>query len=74
MDKDSFNLTRPDFGKNPVVFFKEVFAELRKVTWPKQAVVIKLTLVVVGVSVLVAIYLGGLDFVFAKGIALLLKK
>lgn len=74
MDSDSFNLTRPDFGKNPIVFFKEVASELRRVTWPKKDVVIKLTLVVIGVSIIVAIYLGGLDFIFAKGIELLLKK
>ncbi len=74
MDSDSFNLTRPDFGKNPIEFFKEVRAELSKVAWPKRALVVKLTIVVIGVSVVVAIYLGGLDFVFAKGIEILLKK
>lgn len=74
MDKDSFNITRPDFGKNPIDFFKEVKTELFKVTWPKRAVVIKLTIVVIGVSVVVAIYLGGLDFVFAKTIELILRK
>lgn len=74
MDKDSFNLTRPDFGKNPLTFFKEVKTELAKVAWPKRNLVIKLTLVVIGVSVAVAIYLGGLDYTFAKGIELILKK
>lgn len=74
MDSDSFNLTRPDFGKNPVTFFKEVRTELSKVTWPKRAVVIKLTIVVIGVSLVVAIYLGGLDYIFAKGIESLIKK
>lgn len=71
---DSFNITRPDFGKNPLTFFKEVKTELSKVTWPKRPEVIKLTAVVIGVSALVGIYLGGLDFVFAKGIELILKK
>lgn len=74
MDSDSFNLTRPDFGKNPIEFFKEVRTELAKVTWPKRALVVKLTIVVIGVSVVVAVYLGGLDFVFAKAIEILLKK
>lgn len=74
MDSDSFNLTRPDFGKNPIQFFKEVKTELFKVTWPSRSTVIKLTIVVIGVSALVAVYLGGLDFIFAKGIAILLKK
>lgn len=74
MNGDSFNLTRPDFGKNPIEFFKEVRVELSKVTWPKRELVVKLTLVVIGVSVVVAAYLGGLDFVFAKGIEILLRK
>lgn len=74
MDSDSFNLTRPDFGKNPIEFFKEVRTELSKVTWPQRDLVVKLTIVVIGVSLVVAIYLGGLDFTFAKGIELLLKK
>ncbi len=71
---DSFNITRPDFGKNPVDFFKEVKTELGKVTWPSRPEVIKLTAVVIGVSAIVAAYLGGLDFVFAKGIELILKR
>ena len=74
MDSDSFNFTRPDFGRNPAVFFKEVKTELSKVTWPGRSEVIKLTAVVIGVSAVVAVYLGGLDFVFAKGIELLLRK
>ena len=71
---DSFNITKPDFGKNPVVFFKEVRSELAKVTWPKRPEVIKLTAVVIGVSAVVAAYLGGLDFIFSKIIEILLKK
>lgn len=71
---DSFQFTRPDFGKNPLIFLKEVRAELAKVSWPSRPTVMKLTLVVIGVSAVVALYLGGLDFVFAKGIELILKK
>lgn len=74
MDSDSFNITRPDFGKNPVQFFQEVRAELSKVAWPKGETVVRLTLVVIGVSAIVAAYLGGLDYVFAKLIELLLEK
>lgn len=74
MESDSFNITTPDFGKNPIQFLKEVRVELSKVAWPKRAEVVKLTLVVIGVSVVVALYLGGLDFVFAKGIEILLRK
>ena len=70
---DAFTFVAPDFGKSPMNFFKEVRAELAKVAWPKRPEVIKLTAVVVGASVLVGIYLGGLDFVFSKLIEFLLR-
>lgn len=72
--RDSFNITRPDFGTNPAVFIKEVIAELKKVRWPTRQETIRLTAVVIGVSIIVGIYLGGLDYVFAKGVGILLSK
>lgn len=74
MNGEQFQFTRPDFGKNPLDFFKEVRTELSKVVWPKREEVVKLTAVVLGVSIIVAVYLGGLDYVFTKGMELLLKK
>lgn len=71
---DSFNLTKPDFGKSPVDFLKEVKAELLKVNWPKKPEIIKLTGVVIGVTLLVGVYLGGLDFIFTKITELVVKK
>lgn len=71
---ENFQFTKPDFGRSPLQFFKEVRTELSKVTWPTRPTVVKLTFVVIGVSAAVAIYLGGLDYVFAKGIELVLKK
>jgi preprotein translocase subunit SecE len=68
-----FTFTAPDFGKNPAEFLKEVRAELLKVAWPKREEIVKLTGVVLGVSCVVAAYLGGLDFVFTKLVELLLK-
>lgn len=65
-----FTITKPDFGKNPLDFFREVKAELTKVTWPNRAEVIRLTGVVIGASVLVGVYLGGLDYIFTKGVEL----
>lgn len=72
--EDTLHFTTPDFGKNPVQFFREVRTELAKVIWPKRAEVVRLTAVVIGVSIVVAIYLGGLDYIFAKGIEILLRK
>ncbi len=50
----------------PVSFFKEVREELKKVVWPSKEEVIRLTGVVVLVSALVGLYLGGADFILTK--------
>jgi len=47
-----------------VKFIKEVRLETKKVNWPTRQETLKYTLLVVGVSVGVAIFLGGVDFVF----------
>ena len=47
-------------------YLKEVRLELTKVTWPKREEVIRLTLVVFIFSVVVGLYLGGLDLTFTK--------
>jgi len=43
---------------------KEVKVELKKVNWPTRKQTIKYTLIIIGVSFAVAIFLGGLDFLF----------
>jgi len=48
-----------------VSFLKEVRLEMKKVNWPSRQETIQYTLIVIGVSVAVAIYLGGLDFLFS---------
>ena len=57
----------------PVIFLKEVRDELKKVVWPTRAEVIRLTAVVIIVSLLVGLYLGGLDFILTKILALVIK-
>ncbi len=47
-----------------ITFIKEARTELKKVNWPTKQETIKYTLIVIGVSLAVAIFLGGLDFVF----------
>lgn len=64
----------PDFKGNPVTFLKDVRAELIKVTWPTRQEVVKLTLVVVGVSLVLGVYIGGLDLLFTKITDLLLRR
>lgn len=38
--------------------------EIRKINWPSREQTIRYTAVVLGISLSVAIFLGGLDFVF----------
>jgi preprotein translocase subunit SecE len=45
-------------------FLKEVRVELKRVTWPTRQQTIKYTLMVIGLSLAVAVFLGGLDFLF----------
>ncbi len=44
-------------------FFGDVRAEARKVNWPTRKEAIKYTFIVLGVSVAVAAFLGGLDYI-----------
>lgn len=58
----------------PTTFFKEVRVELSKVVWPTRKEAIKLTLMVVSVSVLVGLFIGGVDYILTKFMALVLKR
>ncbi|MEA2113246.1 MAG: preprotein translocase subunit SecE, partial [Patescibacteria group bacterium] len=51
--------------KKTVEFLREVHLELKKVTWPTRKETIKYTAAVIGVSLAVAAFLGGLDFLFS---------
>ena len=46
-------------------FLKEVGDELKKVSWPTRKETTKLTLIVIGGSVVIAVFLGVLDFIFS---------
>lgn len=45
-------------------YLNESWAELKKVTWPTRETVIRLTLLVIGVSILVGLYIAVLDRFF----------
>ncbi|OGI15726.1 MAG: preprotein translocase subunit SecE [Candidatus Moranbacteria bacterium RBG_19FT_COMBO_42_6] len=47
-----------------IQFLKEAKAELLKVNWPSKDQTINYTLIVIGISIAVAIFLGGLDYFF----------
>jgi preprotein translocase subunit SecE len=55
-------------------YFREVFSELRHITWPTPKEVISLTGMVIGVSTFMAVFLGGLDFLLSKALEYILTK
>lgn len=57
----------------PVGFLRETKDELKKVVWPSKQETIRLTMVVIIISLIVGIFLGGLDFVFVKLIGTIVK-
>jgi len=47
-----------------IIFIKEAKEELLKVNWPSKKQTLNYTLIVIGVSLAVAAFLGGLDYIF----------
>ena len=47
-----------------VKYLKEVKIEAKKVNWPTRKEALKYTLIVIGISMVVAIFLGTMDFIF----------
>ncbi len=45
-------------------YFKEVRVEMAKVKWPTKNDTVNYTIMVIGVSLAVAAFLGALDFIF----------
>jgi len=58
----------------PAKFLKEVVAELKKVTWPTREETIKLTAVVIAISVIVGAFIGSLDAALVKLTSLVFNK
>ena len=58
----------------PAKFLKEVIAELKKVTWPTREETIKLTAVVIAISVIVGAFIGSLDAALVKLTSLVFNK
>ncbi|ADK80077.1 preprotein translocase subunit SecE [Sediminispirochaeta smaragdinae] len=57
--------------KKILQFFKNSYAELRRVVWPSREEVISSTKVVIVSTVLFALVLGIVDFLLLKGIDLI---
>lgn len=57
----------------PLIFLKEVRTEMEKVSWPNRQQAIRLTLIVIAISIVVAIFIGALDYIFTKVMELLIR-
>jgi preprotein translocase subunit SecE len=49
-------------------YIKESISEMKKVTWPTKKETYNYTILVIGISLAVAAFLGALDFIFNLGI------
>lgn len=54
-------------------FLREIRSELRKVVWPTRQEAVNLTMIVIGVSAAVGVFLGVVDFTFAEMFHILLR-
>ena len=52
----------------------EVWVEMKRVSWLSQKDVIRYTLIVLGITIAVSAFLGGLDFIFTEIIKKLIIK
>jgi preprotein translocase subunit SecE len=53
-------------------YLSEVRQELTKVTWPSRTKTFNMTLLVIGVSVFIALFVAGADFIFNQLLKLLI--
>jgi len=53
-------------------FLKEARQEFKRVNWPTKNETVRYTLIVIGISVIVALYLGLLDYIFTEIIRLII--
>jgi len=56
-----------------VNYVKASIEEMKKVTWPTKKETYNYTLLVIGISLVVAIFLGALDFIFSFLLELVIK-
>jgi len=55
-------------------FFKEVYVEMRRVSWLSKNDIIKYTAIVLVVTIIVSFFLGGLDYIFSSAIKMFIFK
>lgn len=56
-------------GRSRFSLFRNIYDELKKVTWPSRREGIRLTIMVIAICAVVGLFLGALDFGFAELVA-----
>ena len=59
--------------QKPPNFATDVVNELKKVSWPSRAETIRLTTIVIIVSLIIGLYVGIIDILLAKGLEVITK-
>ncbi len=54
-------------------FASGVVEELKKVSWPTKKETARLTLIVIGVSLIIGLYIGIIDILLTKGLEIVTK-
>lgn len=74
-EKKQARLTQEVQPENRFVqFYRETAAELRKVVWPTREQAQNLTVIVVIVVIIMAIFLGGIDAVLTQLLRIILER
>jgi preprotein translocase subunit SecE len=54
-----------------IQFLKEVRVEFKNITWPQKEALFDLTIVVISISIVISLILGGFDYLFTQSFSLL---
>ncbi len=72
MSKDTTQ-EKPKIWQRVTEYFKDTRGELRKVSWPTRKQATNLTLIVLAVTIVMALFLGSLDYIFANLVRLIVS-
>lgn len=57
---------------SPITFLRQTYDELKLVKWPTRNEIIRLTTVVLFISLVIGVYIGALDFIFTRLVSLII--
>jgi len=73
VEKSAAKSDKPSKPNRIKQWWHETMGELRKVSWPTRQQAQRLTVIVLVTMLVMALFLGGLDFIFSELITLLVK-